>query len=159
MPELKPCPCCGEEYIESLEQQLQAKDNALGQVDKGHLMDWLINSVDNSTPIWTEEHIDELLKDFDVCFKDDKNKEFKDLLAYQCSELNTMNDKLLDENSELRLQLQAKDKVLDKAIKSRELVDDCPPERNCCLLDDKNYNSEEYACNVCWKEWCENGVD
>ena len=34
-------------------------------IDKGYLMDWYINSVSGEdVPVWTEEHIDELVKDF-----------------------------------------------------------------------------------------------
>ena len=34
-------------------------------IDKGYLMEWYINSVSGEdVPVWTEEHIDELVKDF-----------------------------------------------------------------------------------------------
>ena len=39
-------------------------------IDKSYLLDWYINSVsDEDTPVWTEEHVEELLKDFDVYAK------------------------------------------------------------------------------------------
>lgn len=34
--------------------------------DHATLADWYISSVGNETPVWTEEHIDELLNDFYV---------------------------------------------------------------------------------------------
>ena len=40
------------------------KETQKQSVDKAYLCDWFINSVDNDDPIWTEEHIEELLKDF-----------------------------------------------------------------------------------------------
>ena len=41
------------------------------QIDRGTLVDWYINSVSgDDTPVWTEEHIDELLKDFYVIPKE-----------------------------------------------------------------------------------------
>ena len=33
-------------------------------VDEAYLIDWYISSVDNSEPIWTEAHIEELMNDF-----------------------------------------------------------------------------------------------
>ena len=33
-------------------------------VDEGYLTDWYINSTDDSDPVWTEEHIKELVGDF-----------------------------------------------------------------------------------------------
>ena len=33
-------------------------------VDEGYLTDWYINSTDDSDPVWTEEHIEELVGDF-----------------------------------------------------------------------------------------------
>ena len=33
-------------------------------VNIGFLYDWYINSVGNESPVWTEEHIDELFEDF-----------------------------------------------------------------------------------------------
>ena len=33
-------------------------------VDEGYLIDWYISSVDNSEPVWTEAHIEELMNDF-----------------------------------------------------------------------------------------------
>lgn len=35
-------------------------------VDSSYLSDWYISSVGNESPIWTDEHIDELLNDFIV---------------------------------------------------------------------------------------------
>ena len=44
------------------------KDNA---VDYGTLQNWYIDSVsDEGTPVWTEEHIEELTRDFYLIFKD-----------------------------------------------------------------------------------------
>lgn len=35
-------------------------------VDEGYLYDWYIASVsEDDTPVWTEEHIDELMEDFE----------------------------------------------------------------------------------------------
>ena len=35
-------------------------------VDKSYLYDWYIHSVsEDDAPVWTEEHIDELIKDFE----------------------------------------------------------------------------------------------
>lgn len=39
-------------------------------VDAGYLSDWYIASVGNESPVWTDEHIDELLNDFIVIPKD-----------------------------------------------------------------------------------------
>lgn len=39
-------------------------------VDAGYLSDWYISSVGNESPVWTDEHIDELLNDFLVIPKD-----------------------------------------------------------------------------------------
>lgn len=39
-------------------------------VDAGYLSDWYISSVGDESPIWTDEHIDELLNDFLVIPKD-----------------------------------------------------------------------------------------
>lgn len=33
-------------------------------VDEGYLTDWYINSTDDSEPVWTDEHIEELAEDF-----------------------------------------------------------------------------------------------
>ena len=38
--------------------------------DVDTLTDWYINSVDDSEPVWTQAHIDELLNDFYVIPKD-----------------------------------------------------------------------------------------
>lgn len=38
--------------------------------DAGTLSDWYISSVDDSDPIWTDPHIDELVNDFYVIPKD-----------------------------------------------------------------------------------------
>lgn len=39
-------------------------------VDAGYLSDWYIASVGDESPVWTDEHIDELLNDFIVIPKD-----------------------------------------------------------------------------------------
>lgn len=44
---------------ESIEQLPPAQP-----VDEGYLIDWYISSVDNSEPVWTEAHIEELMNDF-----------------------------------------------------------------------------------------------
>ena len=44
-----------------------SKDDA---VDAGYLSDWYISSVGDESPVWTDEHIDELLNDFLVIPKD-----------------------------------------------------------------------------------------
>lgn len=41
---------------------------------KADLMQWYISLVDASEPIWTEAHIDELLKDFIVIKKDNQEE-------------------------------------------------------------------------------------
>ena len=33
-------------------------------VDEAYLIDWYISSVDDSDPVWTEAHIEELMNDF-----------------------------------------------------------------------------------------------
>ena len=50
------------------------------KMDRQTLVDWFISSVDDEVkPIWTEEHIDELLKDFDIYSKEeDKTIETKE---------------------------------------------------------------------------------
>ena len=41
-------------------------------MDNGTLTDWYINSIDNTVePIWTDEHIEELLNDFYVIPKEE----------------------------------------------------------------------------------------
>lgn len=35
-------------------------------VDEGYLEDWYINSVDDTDPVWTNKHIEELVGDFVV---------------------------------------------------------------------------------------------
>ena len=50
--------------------QLMAEMNEI--MDRGTLVDWYVNSVSPDVPpIWTEEHIDELLTDFHVIPKED----------------------------------------------------------------------------------------
>lgn len=39
-------------------------------VDAGYLSDWYISSVGDESPVWTDEHIDELLNDYIVIPKD-----------------------------------------------------------------------------------------
>lgn len=39
-------------------------------VDDGYLSDWYIASVGDESPVWTDEHIEELLNDFIVFPKD-----------------------------------------------------------------------------------------
>lgn len=39
-------------------------------VDAGYLSDWYIASVGDESPVWTDEHINELLNDFIVIPKD-----------------------------------------------------------------------------------------
>ena len=39
-------------------------------VDAGYLSDWYISSVGDEPPVWTDEHINELLNDFLVVPKD-----------------------------------------------------------------------------------------
>ena len=70
-------------------------------VDAGYLSDWYIASVGNESPVWTDEHIDELLNDFIVIPKDtpaadvqpvkhgcwiwDSNAPHREHGAYKCS--------------------------------------------------------------------------
>lgn len=44
-----------------------SKEAAVGN---GYLSDWYISSVSSESPVWTDEHIDELLNDFIVIPKD-----------------------------------------------------------------------------------------
>ena len=44
-------------------------------VDYGYLADWFINSVGDEEPVWTEEHIDELMNDFYIIPKIEKGEE------------------------------------------------------------------------------------
>lgn len=46
-----------------IREVLDALPSAL-QVDEGYLIDWYISSVDDSEPVWTEAHIEELMNDF-----------------------------------------------------------------------------------------------
>ena len=39
-------------------------------VDEAYLIDWYINSVDDSEPVWTEAHIEELMNDFYIIPKE-----------------------------------------------------------------------------------------
>lgn len=41
-------------------------------VSEGYLSDWYISSVGSESPVWTDEHISELLNDFIVLPKDTK---------------------------------------------------------------------------------------
>ena len=51
-------------YYEDLEESGQLIDTKQA-VDEGYLYDWYISSVlDSDTPIWTEEHLEELFNDF-----------------------------------------------------------------------------------------------
>lgn len=59
MEEVLICELCGEPIKEEQERR----------VDKSHLIDWYITSVVGSSD-WTEEMIDELLKDFDVYYRE-----------------------------------------------------------------------------------------
>lgn len=64
---------CGNEviasWIDRILDIIEAKDNKL---DRTTLIDFFINSVDNEQkPIWTEEHIEELLDNFDVIARED----------------------------------------------------------------------------------------
>lgn len=43
-------------------------------VDEGYLVDWYINSTDDSDPVWTEEHIEELVGDFILIPKSEVRK-------------------------------------------------------------------------------------
>ena len=40
------------------------RDNEREEVDLCYLIQWYISCVDSSEPVWTEEHLKELLKDF-----------------------------------------------------------------------------------------------
>lgn len=42
--------------------------------DEGLLQDWYQSSVDESNPVWTDEHISELTNDFYVIPKDNVSK-------------------------------------------------------------------------------------
>lgn len=51
-------------HYEDLEESGQLI-NTKQAVDEGYLYDWYISSVlDSDTPVWTEEHLEELFNDF-----------------------------------------------------------------------------------------------
>lgn len=59
-----------EEYIKQLENQVKGLSNKM--VTEGYLQNWYINSINTEIPPkWSEEHIEELCRDFDVYVKDD----------------------------------------------------------------------------------------
>lgn len=47
-------------------------------VDEGYLEDWYINSVDDTDPVWTNKHIEELVGDFVVIPKTEVCKHMDD---------------------------------------------------------------------------------
>lgn len=48
-------------------------ESCVNPVGRGYLSDWYINSVNETdTPIWTEEHLDELFNDFYLIPKEKK---------------------------------------------------------------------------------------
>ncbi len=47
-------------------------------VDEGYLEDWYINSVDDTDPVWTNKHIEELVGDFVVIPKTEVCKHMND---------------------------------------------------------------------------------
>lgn len=57
----KLCPMCG--------RKLQNEEREENKASEQYLYDWLIHSVDNTPPVWTDEHIKELLRDFDIYIK------------------------------------------------------------------------------------------
>ena len=57
-------------------QKMIAFNKALAEdnVDFGYLCDWFIHSVGDEQPVWTEEHIDELLDGFIVIPKEEEKQ-------------------------------------------------------------------------------------
>lgn len=51
------------EITRTLQTALRILPSAL-PVDETYLIDWYISSVDDSEPVWTEAHIEELMNDF-----------------------------------------------------------------------------------------------
>lgn len=63
------CSCGGNRtkcdfYPEIREKAMREKIVSGIPISRGYLSCWYIASVDDSTPIWTEEHLDELFEDF-----------------------------------------------------------------------------------------------
>ena len=71
-------------------------------VDFGYLSDWYINSIDNTIPpIWTDEHIEELLNDFCVIPKEEATEWQKiEKIAEHCGSVKQAR-KLIEETAEL----------------------------------------------------------
>ncbi len=52
-------------FDEIIDQQPDVNAVPLDEaVDEGYLQNWYIDSVDDSPPLWTDEHVEELFKDF-----------------------------------------------------------------------------------------------
>lgn len=62
------CKKCAEKLMQDTINYINGYNDCMTKSD---MMDWYINSVSpDANPIWTEEHIDELLNDFYVIPKD-----------------------------------------------------------------------------------------
>lgn len=86
--------------------------------DHATLSDWYISSVDNSTPVWTDEHIDELLNDFYVIPREIEIKP----LTYKFSDEEIENaQRVFDEVSRLTLiNLGVPRKMIDEFYSTKE---------------------------------------
>lgn len=60
-----------EEGLKRLTKQPDGEYISRQSVTESDLIDWYINSVDESEPVWTEEHIHELFNDFYLIPKED----------------------------------------------------------------------------------------
>lgn len=60
------CPHCGQKinWGKTEESPVEKFLNVKDAWDQGTVSDWFIASVGNEDPVWTEDHIDELLNDF-----------------------------------------------------------------------------------------------
>lgn len=59
-------------FLETRIAFLKSYRNSIESVDEGYLSDWYITSVDDKLPIWTDEHIEELCRDFYLIPKENK---------------------------------------------------------------------------------------
>lgn len=61
-------------FCEKLADYIKTANRSEEIIDSGYLEDWYINSIDDTIPpIWTTEHIEELLNDFYVIPKKERN--------------------------------------------------------------------------------------
>ena len=60
-------------------------------VSEGYLSDWYISSVGSESPVWTDEHISELINDFIVIPKDTKAADVQTVKHGRWENTNTPN--------------------------------------------------------------------